>query len=115
MRAYHGPGATHRILTNLRIAGIMSSSISEATEALTGTLLPRIMPDNAGLVTIWNDNQQLYITVYRSVFGRLAPNSIEHVEHAIAPIKGGQGTTVRSITSQVLDVVITACQETGGS
>ena len=21
------------------------------------TLLPRIMPDNAGLVTIWNDNQ----------------------------------------------------------
>ena len=62
---------------------------------MTGTLLPRIMPDNAGLVTIWNDNHQPYITVYRSVFERLAPNSIEPVEHAIAPIKIVDGNTVR--------------------
>ena len=34
-------GATHRILTDLCIAGIMSSSISEATEALTGNDLPQ--------------------------------------------------------------------------
>ena len=26
------------------------------------TLLPRIMPDNAGLVTVWNENQRPYIT-----------------------------------------------------
>ena len=79
------------------------------------TLLPRIMPDNAGLVTIWNDNQQPYISVYRSVFERLAPNSIEPVEQVIAPNKIGQGNTVRNITSQVLDAVTTAYQETGGS
>ena len=30
------------------------------------------------------------------MFGRLAPNSIEHVEHAIAPIKGGQGRVAGS-------------------
>ena len=76
------------------------------------TLLPRIMPDNVGLVTIWNDNQQPYISVWRSVFERRAPNSIEHVERVIAPIKIGQGNTVRHITSQVLDAVTTAYQET---
>ena len=79
------------------------------------TLLPRIMPDNAGLVTIWNDDQQPYISVFRSVFERLAPNSIESVEHVIAPIKLGQGNTVRTITPQVLDAMTAAYQETGGS
>ena len=79
------------------------------------TLLPRIMPDNAGLVTIWNDNQQPYISVWRSVFKRLAPNSIESVEQVIAPIKIGNGNTVRNITSQVLDALRAAYQETGGS
>ena len=79
------------------------------------TLLPRIMPDNAGLVTIWNDNQQPYISVWRSVFKRLAPNSIESVEQVIAPIKIGNGNTVRNITSQVLDALTAAYQETGGS
>ena len=79
------------------------------------TLLPRIMPDNVGLVTIWNDKQQPYISVYRSVFERLAPYSIESVEHVIAPIKIGQGNTIRNITPQVLDAVTAAYKETGGS
>ena len=79
------------------------------------TLLPRIMPDNVGLATVWNDNQQPYISVWRSVFERLAPNSIEPVEHVIAPIKIGQGNTIRNITPQVLEVLAAAYQETGGS
>ena len=79
------------------------------------TLLPRIMPDNAGLVTIWNDKQQPYISVWRSVFERLAPNSVEPVERVIAPIKIGQGNTVWNITPQVLDAVTAAYQETGGT
>ena len=79
------------------------------------TLMPRIMPDNAGLATIWNDNQQPYISVWRTVFQRLAPNSIEPVEHVIAPIKIGQGNTIRNITPQVLEVLAAAYQETGGS
>ena len=79
------------------------------------TLLPRVMPDKVGLVTIWNDNQQPYISVWRSVFERLAPNSIEVVEQVIAPIKIGQGNTVKNITPQVLDALTTAYQEAGGS
>ena len=79
------------------------------------TLLPRIMPDNAGLVTIWNDHQQPYISVWKSVFKRLAPNSIESVEQVIAPLKIRDGNTVRTITSQVLDALTAAYQETAGS
>ena len=79
------------------------------------TLLPRVMPDKVGLVTIWNDNQQPYISVWRSVFERLAPNSIEAVEKVIAPIKIGQGNTVRHITPQVLHALEAAYQEAGGS
>ena len=79
------------------------------------TLGPRIMPDNAGLVTIWNDNQQPYIQVWRSVFKRLAPNSIESVEQVIAPIEIGNGNIVRNVTSQVLDALTAAYRETAGS
>lgn len=77
------------------------------------TLLPKITPDNVGLVTIWNDNQQPYISVFRSVFERLAPNSIESVELTIAPTKIGQGNTVRNITPEVLEALTAAYEETG--
>ncbi len=75
------------------------------------TLLPRIMPDNAGLVTIWNDNQQPYISVWRSVFKRHAPNSIELVEAVIEPLKIGQGNTIHEITPRVIDVFTKAYEE----
>ena len=76
------------------------------------TLLPRVVPNNAGLVTIWNDHQRPYISFWRSVFERLAPNSIEPVESVIAPIKIGQGNTVSNITPQILGAVTAAYQET---
>ena len=77
------------------------------------TLLPRSMPDNAGLVTIWNDHQRPYISVWRSVFDRLAPDSVESVERAIAPTKFGQGNSVLNITPEVLDALTAAYEETG--
>ena len=97
-----------------RLSSLPNMRLSSYSGIERYTLLPRIMPDNVGLVTIWNDNQQPYVSVWRSVFERLAPNSIELVEHAIAPIKIGQGNTVRNITPQVLDALTTAYQEAGG-
>ena len=98
-----------------RLALLPNVRLSTYSGAERPTLLPRIMPDNAGLVTIWNDNHQPYISVWRSVFERLAPNSIEPVEHLIAPVKIGQGNTVRNITPQVLDALTIAYKEaTGG-
>lgn len=74
------------------------------------TLLPRIMPDSAGLVTIWNDQQQPSIAVWRSVFDRLAPASINSVEQTIGS-KIGQGSTVKEISSEVLKALKSAYRE----
>ena len=78
------------------------------------TLLPKTMPDDVGLLTIYNENQQPYITVFRSVFERLAPNSIQQVERAIAPLTIGKGNVVRDITPQVLEALTAAYQEASG-
>ncbi len=92
------------LLPNVRLSSFAGSSGRF-------TLLPRIMPDNVGLVTIWNENQQPSLTVFRSVFERRASKSIELVERAIAPVKIGQGNVVRNITPEILEALTTAYQE----
>lgn len=78
------------------------------------TLLPRIMPDRAGLVTLWNDERRPYISVWRSVFERHAPGSIKSIEKAIAPTELGQGNTLSSITDEILDAFRVAYEEAAG-
>ena len=96
-----------------RIASLPNVRLFSYSGTKFHTLLPRIMPGNAGLVTIWNDNQRPYITVYRSVFGWGAPNSIEAVERAIAPVTLGKGKIVSNITPHVLEALTAAYRETG--
>ena len=72
------------------------------------------MPDNAGLVTIWNDRQQPYIQVWRSVFERRAPKAIESVERVIEPTRIGQGNTLQSITPEILEALTQAYKEATG-
>ena len=91
-------------LPNVRLFSYTGSSFS---------LLPRIMPGNAGLVTIWNYRQQPSLSLWRSVFERLAPNSIGAVERMIAPVTLGQGKTVSNITPPVLEALTVAYRETG--
>ncbi len=74
------------------------------------TLLPRLQADNAGLVTIWND-QGAYISLWRSVFERRVPKSLVKVEQLIAPAKVGQGTVVHAITDELLEALKQAYQE----
>ncbi len=78
------------------------------------TLIPRIMPDNAGLVNIFNYKDEPSITVWRTVFERRAPNSIEAVEDAIAPTKIGQGNTIYNITPDALESVLKVSSEVVG-
>ena len=99
-----------------QIALLPNVRLSTTTGVERTTLLPWIMPGKVGLVTIWNDKQQPYITAFRSVFERLAPNSIELVERAIAPVKIGQGNSLWNITPQVLEALTAAYREaTGGN
>jgi len=72
------------------------------------TLLPRLQPDNAGLVTVWNFNGAGYLSVWRSVFERSAPESIATVEQLIAPVSLGKGNTVNQVTDQLLHALTQA-------
>ena len=77
------------------------------------TLLPKIMTEKAGLVTIWNDNGKPYLSVWRSVFERRAPESIEAVERTLGT-SIGQGNTVASITPELLTALTAAYREATG-
>ncbi len=74
------------------------------------TLLPRLATDNAGLVTIWNDNSKPYISFWRGVFERRAPNSIEAVETA-AGLKISHGNVGNEITPALLEALKSAYRE----
>lgn len=74
------------------------------------TLLPRLVTDGVGLVTIWNDNGA-YLSLWRSVFERRAPIALSRVEQVLDPIPVGQGNTVREIDNDLLDALTTAHRE----
>ena len=92
-------------LPNVRLFTFQSGSVG------TYTILPRIVPDGAGLVTVFNINQQPSMRVRRSMFERRAPKSIESVERLIAPLTIGQGTRIYPITPELLDALGSAYRE----
>jgi hypothetical protein len=75
------------------------------------TLLPRIRPDNVGLVSIWNDGGKSYLSVWRTVFEQLALASISAVEAALSPVPLGKGNSVVDIGDELLDVLTAAYEE----
>jgi hypothetical protein len=79
------------------------------------TLVPRLRPDDAGLVTgwQWTDGRAL-LTPYRTVFERRAPNSIAQFEEAAAPKPLGQGNEVTAINDELIDAVYHAYLEANG-
>ncbi len=74
------------------------------------TLLPRLITENAGLVTVWNDNGRPYLSFWRGVFERRAPNSIAKVEEA-ADLKIGQGNVTSEVSQALLDALHQAYRE----
>ena len=74
------------------------------------TLLPRFTTEKAGLVTIWNDSGKPYVSCWRSVFERRAPNAIAKVEQ-IDGKEIGQGTSATAITRELLDALTDAYRE----
>ncbi len=83
--------------------------ISNRGTAGNTTLVPWLLNDEAGFVTIWQLNGS--ISLQRSVFERRAPASIERVEDVIAPIRIGGGNSVYEISDALLDVLTSAYRE----
>lgn len=66
-------------------------------------LLPRLLPERAGLVSLcrWTDDSAV-ISVWRSVFERRAPESIELIESLMTPTPLGQGNTINNVSDDLL-------------
>ena len=76
------------------------------------TLLPRLQTDDAGLVSIYNNNGSAYIQFWRSVFERRAPSALARIEASIMPIK--QGNTTREVSDALLEALTEAYREAAG-
>ncbi|MEX2120647.1 MAG: hypothetical protein WD847_13725 [Pirellulales bacterium] len=77
------------------------------------TLLPRLQPENVGLVTVWNDGRG-YVTFWRSVFERLAPLSLPRIEAVIAPDSVRQGNVFHDDNEALLEALTAAYREAAG-
>jgi hypothetical protein len=74
------------------------------------TLLPRVTGYDAGLVTIWNDKGP-YMSVWRSVFEKLAPASLARIEQNPDAPKIGQGNTIKEFGEDFLQELTEAYRE----
>jgi len=71
------------------------------------TLLPRLQPEQVGLVSIWQTGG---MSLWRSVFERHALAFIERVE-AITGVPMGSGTTAGTVTPELLAILTEAYRE----
>lgn len=80
------------------------------------TLLPYLIVDNSGLVTIYSDKGKagVYLQFWRTVFERRAPQSIPVVEAAIGK-SIGQGNTTGAISDELLRALTEAYQQAGNT
>ena len=77
------------------------------------TLLPRFRDERVGLVTIWNDGGA-YVSLWRSVFERRCPDSVETVEQPMGDQRVGQGNTAADLNDDLLDALAAAYHEGNG-
>ena len=75
------------------------------------TLLTRIPPEKAGLVTIYNERGSARLQFFRSVFQRRAPNSMARIEQLT---RLGQGNKTGEIPDSLLDALTEAYREANG-
>ena len=104
--------ALHRLLEwarGLEERGYVTLETYEGKGAKRFTLLPRLIVDRRGLVTIWND-EGASIQFWRSVFDRKAPDFVERIGQ-LANTRVGQGNTIRDFSEQLLEALTEAYEQ----
>ena len=91
---------------SLEANGFIRLATFEGKGAKRFTLLPRLVVENVGLVTIWND-RGAYLQFWRSVFDKKAPQFIDPIEE-LAGTRVGQGNTIRNISEELLTALTEA-------
>jgi hypothetical protein len=74
----------------------------------------RLRPEQAGLATVWNRNGQAFLSLWRTVFERRAPDSIEPVEAELGQVPLGKGNVITDVTDNLLRLLTTAYREATG-
>ncbi len=108
-------GKLHQLLSwarELERAGLVKLSTYHG-KANRMTLLPRLQPENAGLVTIWNENGAA-LQFWRSMFERKAPKSLPTVAEHIQPLEVRQGNSHREFDDELLALLRQAYEEAAG-
>ncbi|MDP9442654.1 MAG: hypothetical protein M3P34_10870 [Actinomycetota bacterium] len=90
--------------------GLATLYNSTGVDSSRWTLSPRVKGHDAGLAAVWNDNGA-YLTVYRTVFERLAPTALASLEQAGIDVR--QGNSVKQPSGEVLDILREAYTEAG--
>ena len=104
--------ALHRLLEwarGLEERDYVTLETYEGKGAKRFTLLPRLIVDRRGLVTIWND-EGASIQFWRSVFERKAPDFVERIGQ-LANTRVGQGNTIRDFSEQLLEALTEAYEQ----
>lgn len=99
----------HRMLRwarSIEDRGWVRLATFEGKGAKRFTLLPRLVVENVGLVTIWNDGGA-YLQFWRSVFNKKAPSFIDRIEK-LAGTRVGQGNTTSNAGQQLLTALTEA-------
>lgn len=73
------------------------------------TLLPLLLTDNVGLITIGNNNGP-YLSLWRSVFERRAPECLRRLEEELGQ-RIGQGNIIKVFPDQLLQLLTSAYRE----
>lgn len=82
------------------------------TSGVTGrkVLKPCIPSEDVGLVTIWNENGQAAMSLWRTVFERCAPGAIAQVE-ALTGTELSAGRSAPEVTDELLEALTEAYRE----
>ena len=99
----------HRLVRwarDLENRGLVSLATYEGKGKKRYTLLPRLMSENVGLVTIWNQGGA-YLAFWRSVFDKKAPDFLDRIED-LAGMPIGQGNTTWDISDELLEALTEA-------
>jgi hypothetical protein len=77
------------------------------------TLLPRLQPENVGIVTIWHE-KRAHIQLWKSVLQRRAPNLIEPIERKLGRALKAQ-TMITEFDEDLLALLLDAYRTAAGS
>jgi hypothetical protein len=99
---------------SLEREGLCRLSTYQGVGANRYTLLPRLQPDNAGLVTVWNDHGSASMQFWRSVFERRAPRTLADIASRYGDDAVKQGNTAPDADDELLRLLTAAYHEANG-